>query len=230
MNDTQGNIQDSSRSDWMLERALQDRDFPLLQSAISAGVDPNLRIGEATALTFAVMETKPRFVRYLLQCGADPNAKNEDGSTALTWAVRDDLVALLVGHGATVEAESPESGFTSLHRAAICGNVDRMGVLLSTVSDNRFLDTFDSVGMTPLVCAVEHGHADVVKQLLDAGADPEAVPFDEGGYTALQLALSAGRVGIARRLVRAGARLDFTRGMGKKPVDIAIAKGILEQL
>jgi len=223
------NVQDSS-NDWMLEQALLDRDFLLLQSAISAGVDPNLRIDEATALTFAVMETKPRFVRYLLQCGADPNAQNADGSTALTWAVRDDLVALLVGHGATVEAEAPESGFTSLHRAAICGSADRMGILLSTVGDNIVLDTFDSVGMTPLVCAVEHGHADIVKQLLDAGADPEAVPFDEGGYTALQLALSADRVDIARMLVRAGARLDFTRGMGERPVDIAVAKGIVDQL
>jgi len=74
--------------------------------------------GGTTPLMSAVLYGDARTVRAFLDGGADPNARNDFGATALMWAVGDaEKARLLVERGADVNAKSDE-GLTPLLIAA----------------------------------------------------------------------------------------------------------------
>jgi ankyrin repeat protein len=71
--------------------------------------------------------------------------------------------------------------------------------------------------VSPLVCAVISGHAEIVRDLLRAGAQPDAVDPTHGG-TALHIAARAGDLDCVRVLVEAGAdRAARDRAFGATP-------------
>ena len=96
-------------------------------------------------------------VRTLIRSGADINAAQGDGSTALHWAAyRDDLDAagLLIGAGADVNTAN-ELGATPLWLAAINGSYFMAGQLLAAGADpNAALKR----GETPLMTASRSGN------------------------------------------------------------------------
>ena len=59
-------------------------------------------------------------------------------------------------------------------------------------------------GVTALMGAVDGGHADTVKLLIDAGADVNAKT--DKGFTALMGAANLGHAEVVKLLVEAGAR------------------------
>jgi ankyrin repeat protein len=78
--------------------------------------------GGTTPLMYAALYGDADSVRRLLEAGADPNARNESGATALMWAVDDpERTKLLLERKANPNARS-ENGRTPLLIAA-----DRFG-------------------------------------------------------------------------------------------------------
>ena len=61
---------------------------------------------------------------------------------------------------------------------------------------------------SPLICAASHGDADVVRVLLDAGADPALSDPENPSDTALHLATRFGFPEIVNLLIGAGAEPD----------------------
>ena len=78
----------------------------------------------------------------------------------------------------------------------------------------------DESGNTPLICAVENGHADVLKILLSAGASVEIK--DGYGRMALNRAAENGHAEVVKLLVDAGASLNANHGMGRMALVWAI--------
>lgn len=90
-----------------------------------------------------------------------------------------------------------------LHVASSIGNVVSVGLLLAAVSasGNRgLIDAANNSGsQRPLHYAASKGHLDVLRLLLDAGAD--ILQVNKYRQTALHRAAAQGRVGIARCLI-----------------------------
>jgi ankyrin repeat protein len=93
---------------------------------------------------------------------------------------------------------------TSVMKAVQANDVARVRALIASGAD---VDELDPNGDAPLVMAAYLGHDDIVKLLLDAGADVSAV--DPGmKATALHAAAYAGRTGAARLLIAHGIDID----------------------
>uniref|UniRef100_A0A3Q4BHV7 Uncharacterized protein n=1 Tax=Mola mola TaxID=94237 RepID=A0A3Q4BHV7_MOLML len=74
----------------------------------------------------------------------------------------------LVQNGACQEPAG-EDGYTGLHHAAKLGNLEIVNMLLETGQVD--VNAQDSGGWTPIIWAAEHKHIQVIKVLLNRGAD-----------------------------------------------------------
>ena len=141
-------------------------------------------------------------VRALIQKGANVNAAEGDGTTALHWAAdRDDLatVDLLIRSGARVNAAN-DLGATPLWAACLNGNPAIVRRLLQAgANPNAAL----LLGETPLMVAARSGNAEVVEQLAARGATVNARAAR--GQTALMWAVSQRHPDVVKVLLAHGA-------------------------
>lgn len=84
----------------------------------------------------------------------------------------------------------------------------------------------DKYNNTPLMCAAREGQKNIVKLLIDNGADPNIK--DCIGATALHFALDSGDFAIVALLVNAGVDVNTRDITGGSPLSIAAARGYYE--
>ncbi len=160
----------------------------------------------AVDLIDAVRNQDSSTVQSLLTDGADPNARQPDGATALHWAAYRDnaeLVATLLDSGADVDAVN-RLGASALYIAAKSGNGDLIEQLLKAGARP---DVALELGETPLMTASQTGSVKGVRLLLAAGADVN-VRENSRNQTALMWAAAQGHTEVARLLIAAGADLE----------------------
>ena len=136
-------------------------------------------------------EAKLKKIKYLVYLGADVNAKDEDGRTALMLALKNgqlDAVKYLIKQGANLEAKDKD-GKTALMKAAASGKLDVVKYLAENGADLEAKE--DWYGMTALMKAAASGKLDVVKCLAECGADLEVK--DKDGDMALDHARMWGK-------------------------------------
>ncbi len=108
-------------------------------------------------------------LRVLLGLGADVNARDDKGATALMWACalgHTGVVKILLNQKADVHAKD-EKGATALMWAAARGHTGVVKILLSHGAD---VNARDEDGATALMQAAARGHTGVVELLKDHGA------------------------------------------------------------
>ena len=151
-------------------------------------------------------------VERLLKGGADVNAQQADGATALQWAAyRGDakLAEVLLKAGAKPGVAN-HNGATPLWLAATRGDAAVIQTLLKGGADaNEQLP----LGRRPLMLAARSGNLDAVRALLEHGADVNASEA-ERGTTALMQAADQGHAEVLKELIRHGAKV----GALSKPV------------
>jgi len=149
-------------------------------------------------------------VRTLVASGADVNAAQGDGMTALHWASRNgttELVGYLVDQGAGLEATTRLGDYTPLHMAAQGGSAESVRYLVDAGAD---VDARSSIGgVTPLHFAAEAGLAAGIDILVEAGAEVDATE-ERWGQTPLVFAASNNRLDAVEALIRHGADLDHS--------------------
>ena len=183
--------------------ASTNADEPIVKKLLDAKANPNAALSSGeTPLMQAARRGKVEVVRALLARGANSNAKESNGGqTALMWAIseRHSTVAdELVKRGADVHARS-NGGSTALMFAAQQGDAESARILLAAGA--RANDRIDLNGQTPLIIASAMGHEAVAVQLLEAGADPDAV--DRIGFSSLHRAVrDKSAVGIVKALLK----------------------------
>lgn len=130
-------------------------------------------------------------VKKLILLNADINTKDEDGWIPLhaaAWNGYAEIAKLLLEHGADVNAKD-KYGWTPLLYAAAspCDNKETISLLLACGANPNVVDR---EGRTPLREKAIWGHTDIVRLLLEHGADANAK--NNKGETAYDAALSRG--------------------------------------
>lgn len=139
----------------------------------------------STTLMHAALYADARMLRLLLDRGADVNAANRAGVTALMWAAGDSEKArLLLEKGAKVDARTPLGRTPLLIAATYAGNVDVVRLLLEKGAKAADQDVARE---TALTSAAKRGDVQLVEALIEAGADVNA-----GGRPALVWAAEEG--------------------------------------
>ena len=155
---------------------------------------------ERSPLFIAVSATqnKREITAWLIECGADVNAANHDGITALMWAVGDaDKVQLLLQKGSKVNARSALGRTPLLIAATYAVNATVVRLLIKNGASVTENDLFQE---TPLTSASKRGDAELVEILIEAGADVHA-----GGRPPLDWASEEGNAETLACLLKHGA-------------------------
>lgn len=118
------------------------------------------------------------------------------------------------------------ASFSDYTNAANLGN---LGFIESYLAEGGEVDERDGFGNTALYRAASGGQLEVLKHLLDAGADP-GLEIGKGRDNALRVAAGAQRnsAEMVALLLRAGALAEQANGEGKTPLWAAVAMNNVE--
>jgi ankyrin repeat protein len=122
---------------------------------------------QSTPLMAAALHGDAALVKRLLAAGADPNATNGAGATALIWAVPDpDKMRLLLDAGADVNARSDDRRSALVVTSGIGGAAPALRLLLDYGADPSIWRETDP---SPLREAVRADDSEMFRVLLDYG-------------------------------------------------------------
>ena len=180
-----------------LHWAARHDDLAAAEMLVAAGADINAanRYGVAP-LTLACINGNAELVELLLDEGADPNVTLPGGESALMTAARTGRVGpvrALLAHGADLNA--------AIHGM---GRQEGAGAnaFLFRMRDPGIFDFETRAEQTALVWAAAEGHAAVVAELIEAGADFRTKLAS--GFTPLLFAARNGHIDVVKELVQAG--------------------------
>jgi uncharacterized protein len=164
-------------------------------------------------------------VATLLKQGANVNASQADGMTALHWAAyHDDLVLAKQFLKAGARAETANRyGVTPLALACTNGNAEIVSLLLEAGAD---ANTTRRGGETVLMTAARTGKPGPVTALLSHGAKVNA--RDRKGQTALMWAAAEGHADVVSLLLAAKADFKSPLPSGFTPLLFAAREGRLD--
>ena len=164
----------------------------------------------------AIRQGDTEQVRALL--AADPRLRSActpEGATPVLWAVytrHAELAPLLL-------ADRPADFF----EACALGDTGRAAELLA--QDPSLANQHSGDGFTGLGFACFFGHADLVRMLLDGGADPNLAARNALGVAPLHSAVTTRSVATVELLLARGAKPNTEEANGMTPLHTAAAHG-----
>src|SRR2546425_1546753 len=190
----------------------------LIRAAAAAGapLDPDQPL--SAPLHYAAARGNEAAVRALLDLGANPNAREMAGETALALAAEHGhraVVEMLLAAGAEPNLKS-RSSESPLLAAARRGFDDIVQILRAAGARDERLDA------ALLATAARRGDLDRVVTLLAAGTPPDAL---DGDRWPLQAAAGQGHLDVAAKLLEAGADVNRVVAASWTPLTLAAREG-----
>ena len=173
-----------------LQRSAGNGDFESVKKNLSWGTNINVKDEQGyTPLHKAAQRGDTAMVNYLIDKGANVNARSGARNTPLILAASGGSVEcceLLMKKGALINVTGlfGSTRHTAFQWAARAGQLEVVKFFL----ENGVGPDEKEGTMTALLHACEHGHLDVVKTLLDAGASIKSPVGDRREKTILELA------------------------------------------
>jgi ankyrin repeat protein len=198
-----------------------------LRQLLDEGLDPNATTpeGKTTALMMAAGDAGK--LALLLDRGAQVDRRAISGFTALTVAAQythsDAAIGLLLDRGASVQSDT--SGrpvpFHALGLAAHAGNASILERLhrAGDPVDRPFRLSASGGGPTAMEMAVRDGNLEVVRTLLDLGAELEGARSQE--WSSLEVAVLNNRLDLVRLFLDRGANINMVDKAGYTPLLLA---------
>ena len=181
--------------------SIHQRSLPGIQSALDSGFPVNAPLNsyQVTALILAA-EKNVEMIEFLLSHGADINAKDKKGSTALHLASgilgRVENARKLIASGASLNEREMKFGFTPLHLAIAN---DKLEIVQALVEAGADAEAIDNAGNTPIILAAYFNRVEIIEYLMSRSADHLAVNNLE--HDALAVAVIRGNLNAARVLL-----------------------------
>mmetsp|Transcript_18161 Transcript_18161/g.42204 ORF Transcript_18161/g.42204 Transcript_18161/m.42204 type:complete len:976 (+) Transcript_18161:100-3027(+) len=182
-----------------------------------------------TPLHGAACNGQTHIITMLVELGASVNGKSDRGWGPLYYAAlygHTDTVLKLVQLGAVPEEADPQ-GMTALHVAASHGHGDAARAL-ATVGASLKQKTRKGKTVLHLAAASNGGEAQIIEELIQMGAEVDAVDIHE--RTALHFAslvTCGSNMSAIIALVKAGADINAKDDKGRTPLHLASEKGEL---
>jgi len=176
-----------------------------------------------TPLHIAIMKDSPfEYIQYLIETGADVNARNKNGDSILFLTVQKNnrkVGDLLLEKGADIFATNTENN--SPLRIALTKGGDVQDWLITSTT----LNTTDGSGNTPLHYAAEWKLDNSIISLVEKGAKVNAV--NSNGESALFSAVKGDSPSTINTLVRCGIETDLSSNLtrdhlGNTPLHYAV--------
>lgn len=174
-------------------------------------------------------------IKFLINKGANLNAKGKDGTTSLNWALKYSYMAniakLLINNGADVNTID-EFGNLALINAAKIGDFEIAKSIIDKNADINLalLETINYMNRNIKYKYSLNGNIQLkdrlfrlIELLIENGADLNAC--DEKGHTVLMHAISFGDRGIVKYLINQGANVNSKSKNGGTVLAIALLNG-----
>ncbi|ELR25728.1 FYVE zinc finger domain/Ankyrin repeatcontaining protein [Acanthamoeba castellanii str. Neff] len=150
----------------------------VVRALLEAGVEVNIRSEKQklTPLISAACCGSLDAVKVLIEAGADVDAQSSTGNTALMLAIdrgKIDVATTLIDSGANLEIKG-QKGWTALHNAASGGDKGYREVAEALLKANASVDALSETMLTPLHEAAGKSLTDLVRLLVDHGANVNA--------------------------------------------------------
>jgi uncharacterized protein len=207
----------ASTSDELFE-AIEAGDVGRVDAMLDA--DRSLASSRDASGVSALMRAVYRFDKALTDA-VKKRVDSLDLFEASAFGDLDRLTELLTDEPSLVTSYSGD-GFTALHFAAFFGRYEAAALLIDRGAE---VDAFGRGWMTgtAMHSAVSRLHADVVRILLDAGANPNV--RQSAGWTPLHAAAMNGDLTSVELLLASGADPTATNEEGRSVIDLADESG-----
>ena len=188
----------------LIEAAMVNGNIDVVKVLIDTGADINAVESylNKTALLMAIEYSDNETIELLIKYKADINHIDNEGNAPIDIATRlnkTDIVNLLIKNGAP----------NDLARAIKYGVTDQVEYLLSK---SKNIDALDSNGDTALTLAIKENNVNLVKMIINKGANINIISFinnysDE--YSPLMIASKNGNKEIVNLLIKNGANVNL---------------------
>ncbi|KAK8252580.1 ankyrin repeat-containing domain protein [Phyllosticta capitalensis] len=173
-----------------LHHAIADSaSMEIIEFLLEKGADPNLRTPEEAPLYHAVFRRNVELIRLLIEQGANVNIlAGKSNWTPLQAAYKDPIITkMLLDSGAEINAMAEDTGHSALMLAAMFNEPEVVEILLQNNADVNLRGVSSQhpyrYDCTALSAAVSHGHVQVARMLLEAGAN---VNYHDKYYSVLR--------------------------------------------
>ena len=198
----------AANGDLRLVEAARNREAATVRTLLNQGADVNVRSDDgATALLWAAHWNDLDIADLLIRARADVNTANDLRMTPLSLACTNGNAALverLLNAGANPNT-AIATGETPIMTCAGTGSTAALRLLIAAGADVNAKEPLQH--QTALMWAAAEHHPEVVRMLIDHGADTQA--RTRKGFTALHFAAREGELEGARLLLGAGVNVNI---------------------